>query len=120
MVLGHPCEISPEEKGDESPWRLICPVVEDNARRVTLDGEGHWYAFVLPELVERDDVWYADFRFLATVNVNHLDVSNRVAALSEVGWHSVQRRLAHFLTRTVIDWRDLQQAGEGLHPDNPA
>jgi hypothetical protein len=117
MVLGHPCEISPGEKGDDLPWRLVCPVAEDKDRRVSLDGEGHWYAFPLPDLMEKDDLWYADFRFLATISASHLDPSKRIAALSEVGWHALQRRLAHFLTRVAIDWRDLQEAGEGLHPN---
>jgi hypothetical protein len=117
MVLGHPCEISSGEKGDVSPWRLVCPVAEDRARRIPLDGEGHWYAFPLPDLVEREDVWYADFRFLSTVHSENLVLAKRTASLSEVGWIAVQRRLAHFLTRVAIHWLDLADAGVALHPD---
>ena len=118
MVLGHPCETSEGEKGDQLAWRLVCPVAEDRDRRLTLDGEGHYYAFPLPNLVEREDVWFADFRFLATIDARHLDPAKRIAALSEIGWHAMQRRLAHFLTRVAIDWDDLRDAGEGLHPDS--
>jgi hypothetical protein len=117
MVLGHPCEVSPDEKGATLPWRLICPVVPDADRRVTVDGEGDYYAFPLPSLAEAEDVWYADFRFMSTVEVRYLDPAKRKAALTEEGWYALQRRLVHFLTRIKPDWTDLEDAGVGLHPD---
>jgi hypothetical protein len=98
------------------PWRLVCPVVQDTGRWLTVDGQGHYYAFPLPDLVQREDLWYADFRFLATVGAGYLDPSKRIAVLSELGCYALQRRLAHFLTRVVIDWEDLRDAGEGLYP----
>src|SRR5258708_38010130 len=57
------------------------------------------------------------FRFPATVRKEWLRPENRIAALSEEGWHAFQRRFVHFYTRVVIDWADLKEAGEGLHPD---
>jgi len=117
MVLGHPCEISDGEKGDIQPWRTLCPVFEDRDHRLTLDGETHFFAFPLPNLREDGGLWYADFRFLATMHRQWLHPNNRIAALSEEGWHALQRRLVHFLTRVVIDWSDFKEAGEGLHPD---
>jgi hypothetical protein len=120
MVLGHPCEISAEEKGSGLAWRLVCPVAEDRDRRLTLNGEGDYYAFPLPSLVEKDDLWYADFRFLSTVHVEELPASARVAALSEPGWYALQRRLVHYLTRVQVHWLDLQDVGAGLHPDAAA
>ncbi|MEO8897879.1 MAG: hypothetical protein ABI352_09545 [Candidatus Dormibacter sp.] len=118
MVLGHPCEISADEKGANLPWRLVCPVVPDTARRLTVDGDGDYYAFPLPSLVVEEDLWYADFRFLATVAVSYFDPKLRKAGLSEEGWHALQRRLIHFLTRITPDWLDLEDAGVGLHPDS--
>ncbi len=117
MVLGHPCEISPEEKGANLPWRLVCPVAEDRDRRLSLDGDGDYYAFPLPGLIDKEDLWYADFRFLSTVHVDELRPAGRIAALSEAGWYALQRRLVHYLTRVQVHWLDLQDAGAGLHPD---
>ena len=56
MVLGHPCEVSPDEKGANLQWRLVCPVLSDPDRRVTVDGDGAYYAFPLPYLVGDDDL----------------------------------------------------------------
>jgi len=117
MVLGHPCEVSPNEKGAQLPWRLVCPVVPDTDRRVTVDGDGDYYAFPLPSLVEDEDLWYADFRFLSTVDARYLTSDKRKAALSEEGWYALQRRLVHFLTRIQPHWQDLEDVGAGLHPD---
>jgi hypothetical protein len=116
MVLGHPCELSPLEKGADLQWRLVCPVAEDRDRRLRPDGEGDFYAFPLPNLLEEEDLWYADFRFLGTIDRRYLDPSRRVSALSHPGWLALQRRLVHFLTRVQVHWADLQQAGEDLHP----
>ena len=116
MALGHPCEISEEEKGQVLPWRLVCPVQEDRDRRLTLDGSGDFGAFPLPNLFKDDDLWYADFRFLSTVDARYFDPSQRVAALSYEGWLALQQRLAHFLTRVKVHWVDLVDAGVDLHP----
>ena len=116
MILGHPCELSQLEKGADLPWRLICPVAEDRDRRLRPDGDGNFYAFPLPNLFEAEDLWYADFRFLSTIDRRYLDPSHRVSALSHPGWLALQRRLAHFLTRIQIHWDDLEQAGVDLHP----
>src|SRR5579863_8244065 len=45
MVVGHPCDVSSSEKGAVFPWRTTCAVLEDRDARLTLDGEGHFYAF---------------------------------------------------------------------------
>jgi hypothetical protein len=117
MLLDHPCDTSEDEKGNQQPWRTICLVTEDTEGRLTLDGETHFYTFPLPALRQDDSVWYADFRFVTTVHVDCLELSHRICALSEEAWYSLQRRLAHHKTRVLIDWSDLAQAGEGLHPD---
>lgn len=117
MALGHPCEISAEEKGTNLPWRLVCPVAEDRDRRISLDGSGDFGAFPLPNLFQDEDLWYADFRFLCTVDARYLDPTQRVAALSLEGWLALQRRLVHFLSRVKADWNDLNDAGVDLHPD---
>lgn len=120
MVLGHPCELSPDEKGATLHWRLVCPVVEDKDRIVTVDGTGDFYAFPLPGLVEAEDIWYADFRYLSTVDARYLDATGRRASLSEEGWYALQRRLIHFLTRIKVGWQDLEDAGAGIHPEPTA
>jgi len=71
----------------------------------------------LPDLRADGALWYADFRFLATVHKEWLQLDKRIAALSEEGWHALQRRYVHYQTRVIIDWADLEEAGEGLHPD---
>src|SRR5271155_2380041 len=93
IVMGHPCEISPTEKGEGFPWRALCAVVEDKAARLTLDGEGHFNAFLLPDLLGDGAMWYADFRYMTTVNDAWLTPARRVATLSFEGWQAFQRRL---------------------------
>lgn len=117
ILLGHPCEIAVGEKGDVQPWRTVCPVFEDRDHVLTLDGETHFFAFLLPNLRDDGALWYVDFRFPATVRKEWLRPENRIASLSGEGWHALQRRFVHFHTRVVIDWADLKEAGEGLHPD---
>lgn len=116
MLIQHPCDLSPNEKGGAQPWRHICRVAEDSDHRLTLDGETHFFAFPLPDLRGDGVVWYADFRFVATIHVDWLQPENRIAVLSEEGWHALQRRLIHYHTRILVDWEDLREAGEGLYP----
>jgi hypothetical protein len=115
MVLGHPCEISEGEKGAELPWRTVCPVAADNGR-LTLDGEGDYNAFALPDLHGDGATWYADFRFVSVVHVDWLLADNRIVSLSEAGWLALQRRLVHFLSRVIVHWDDLIAVGADLHP----
>lgn len=117
MVVQHPCDIAPAEKGAAVPWRVVCRVVEDRSGLLTLDGETHFYAFPLPDLRGDGAVWYADFRYLATVEQDWLQPERRIAVLSEEGWYAMQRRLAHYFTRAIIHWDDLEAVGQGLHPD---
>jgi hypothetical protein len=63
------------------------------------------------------ELWYADFRFPTMVCKEWLQPENRIASLSEEGWHALQRRFVHFYTRVVIDWVDFKEAGEGQHPN---
>src|ERR1700676_3960158 len=99
MVVGHPCEVSEGEKGAQLEWRTVCAVHEDREARVTLDGEGHFYAFPLPDLKQDESVWYADFRYLTTIHRDWLTPQRRIAALSAEGWYALQRRWIHFFTR---------------------
>jgi hypothetical protein len=122
MVVGHPCEISPDEKGAAFPWRMMCAVVPDRDARLTLDGEGHFNAFPLPDLLQDGMLWYADFRYLTVVHNDWLTPAKRVATLSFEGWQSFQRRLVHFLTRVEMAPADiavaaLDEAGKPMHPD---
>jgi len=122
IVMGHPCEISPTEKGEGFPWRTLCAVVEDKAARLTLDGEGHFNAFLLPDLLGDGAMWYADFRYMTTVNDAWLTPARRVATLSFEGWQAFQRRLVHFFTRVEMSPDDiavaaLDELGLPMHPD---
>lgn len=122
MVVGHPCDVSPEEKGASFPWRTTCAVFEDHDARLTLDGEGHFYAFPLPDLRQDGKVWYADFRFLTVVSAGWLRLERKIAGLSPVGWYSLQRRWIHYFTRVEMHPADIEDAaidvkGNPLHPD---
>lgn len=122
MVVGHPCEISPDEKGAAFPWRTMCAVVPDRDARLTLDGEGHFNAFPLPDLLQDGTMWYADFRYLSVIHNDWLTPARRVATLSFEGWQAFQRRLVHFLTRVEMAPADiavaaLDEAGKPMHPD---
>jgi hypothetical protein len=123
MVVGHPCEISPNEKGAAFPWRTTCPVVEDKDARITLDGEGHYYAFPLPDLRHDGATWYADLRFLTVIHTEWLTPDRLLATLSPDGWNALQRRWIHFFTRVEMHPDDIAQAGVDrtsglpLHPD---
>ncbi|MDA8357421.1 MAG: hypothetical protein M0Z95_14270 [Actinomycetota bacterium] len=122
MVVGHPCEISPGEKGATFPWRTTCAVVPDNDARLTLDGEGHFNAFPLPDLLQDGTLWYADLRYLTVIHKDWLTAARRVATLSFEGWQAFQRRLIHFLTRVEMHPDDiavaaLDEAGQPMHPD---
>ena len=122
MVVGHPCEVSPEEKGAEFPWRATCPVVEDRYARLTLDGEGHLYAFPLPDLLGDGRIWYADLRFITVIQKDFLTPAKCVATLSPEGWYALQRRWIYFFTRVEMHPADIAVAavdelGVPLHPD---
>ena len=122
MVVGHPCEISPGEKGAVFPWRTTCAVLPDEDARMTLDGEGHFYAFPLPDLLQDGTLWYADLRFLTVIRDEWLTPARRVATLSFEGWQAFQRRLIHFFTRVEMHPADiavaaLDEAGRPMHPD---
>jgi hypothetical protein len=122
MVVGHPCEISPGEKGANFPWRTTCAVVSDKKGHLTLDGEGHFNAFPLPDLLQDGDLWYADLRYLTVVHNDWLTPARRIATLSFAGWQAFQRRLVHFLTRVEMHPADiamaaLDEAGLPMHPD---
>jgi hypothetical protein len=122
MVVGHPCEVSPEEKGAAFPWRTVCAVFEDKDARLTLDGEGHFYAFPLPDLRQDGKTWYVDFRFLTVIHKEWLTPEGRVAVLSPEGWYALQRRWIHFFTRVEMHPADIAGAavdadGRPLHPD---
>jgi hypothetical protein len=122
MVVGHPCDISPGEKGASFPWRTTCAVFQDSDARLTLDGEGHYYAFPLPDLRHDGEVWFADFRFLTTIHESWLTPARWVASLSPVGWYALQRRWIHYFTRVEMHPMDIEDAavdadGAPLHPD---
>jgi hypothetical protein len=122
MVVGHPCEISPREKGATFPWRTTCAVLPDEDARLTLDGEGHLNAFPLPDLLQDGAMWYADFRYLTVIHNDWLTPARRVATLSFEGWQAFQRRLIHFLTRVEMHPADiavaaLDETGRPMHPD---
>jgi hypothetical protein len=116
MVMGHPCDVSPEEKGAVTPWRTLCRVVEDKDALVTLDGTGHFFAFPLPGLKGDETVWYADFRFTTVVDERYLNPDRRIAALSLDGWLALQRRIAHFYSRGLLDVSYLA-INAAHHPD---
>lgn len=116
MVLGHPCDISPDEKGAVTPWRTLCRVVMDKDALVTIDGTGHFFAFPLPGLKGDEAVWYADFRFTTVVDERYLNPDRRIAALSLDGWLALQRRIAHFYSRGLLDVSYLA-LNAGHHPD---
>lgn len=122
IVMGHPCEISPTEKGAAFPWRTVCTVVPDKDARLTLDGEGHFNAFLLPDLLGDGMTYYADFRFQTTIHKDWLTSIRRVATLSFDGWQAFQRRLVHYQTRIEMAPEDiavaaLDEAGRPMHPD---
>jgi hypothetical protein len=122
IVMGHPCEISPTEKGAAFPWRTLCAVVPDKDARLSLDGEGHFNAFLLPDLLGDGITYYADFRFHTTVHKDRLTPDRRVATLSFEGWQALQRRLVHYQTRIEMAPADiataaLDEAGHPMHPD---
>ena len=119
MVLGHPCDISPEEKGAVTPWRTLCRVVMDKDALVTIDGTGHFFAFPLPGLKGDEAVWYADFRFITVVDERYLNPDRRIAALSLDGWLALQRRIAHFYSRGLLDVPYLALNAHH-HPDGEA
>ena len=121
MVLGHPCEISPTEKGAQYPWRTTCAVIEDKDSMMSLDGRGQFYAFPLPDLFHDERTWYADFRALTVIHDDWLTVDKRVASLSEKGWYALQRRYVYFVTRVEMHPQDIadaavDQSGKPLHP----
>lgn len=122
MVVGHPCEISSGEKGATFPWRTVCAVVQDKDARLTLDGEGHFNAFLLPDLLQDGMLWYADLRFLTVIHNDWLTPARRVATLSFEGWQAFQRRLIHFFTRVEMHPDDIavaamDETGRPMHPD---
>jgi hypothetical protein len=122
MIVGHPCEVSPEEKGAAFLWRTVCAVFEDKDARLTMDGEGHFYAFPLPDLHQDGKTWYADFRFLSVIQRDWLTPERRIAALSPEGWYALQRRWIYFFTRVEMHPLDIADAavdsdGTPLHPD---
>ena len=122
MVIGHPCEVSPDEKGSSFPWRTTCAVLEDRDARLTLDGEGHFYAFPLPDLRRDGKLWFADFRFLSVIHEDWLTSDRRVAVLSPRGWQALQRGWVHYFTRVEMHLDDIADAsldaqGVPLHPD---
>jgi hypothetical protein len=122
MVVGHPCDVSPEEKGAGFLWRTTCAVVEDRDARLSLDGDGHFYAFPLPDLRGDGTIWFADFRFLTVIHKDWLTPARRVAVLSPAGWYALQRRWIHYFTRVEVHPDDIADAaidadGIPLHPD---
>ena len=56
----------------------------------------------------------ADFRLIATVASNDLRPEDRVAALSNAGILRLQQRLAHYMTRVVIDLPTLSEVCEAV------
>lgn len=123
MLMSHPCETSESEKGGQFEWRTVCLVAEDRDARITLDGEGDYYAFVLPDMKRNESVWYVDFRYPSVVHKDWLTPTNRVASLSSAGWVALQRRHIHFATRVEMHPDDIQannidRDGRPLHPDD--
>ena len=56
----------------------------------------------------------ADFRLIATVPSSDLRPDDRVASLSNAGILRLQQRLAHYMTRVVIDLPTLSEACEAV------
>jgi hypothetical protein len=119
LLMPHPCDISPTEKGAKTPWRTLCRVAQDKEALVTIDGSGHFFAFPLPGLRGDESVWYADFRYTTVVDKQLLTPDRRVAALSIDGWLALQRRIAHFYSRGLLDVPYLALNAQH-HPDGQA
>ncbi|MCY4518446.1 MAG: hypothetical protein OXB99_14545 [Acidimicrobiaceae bacterium] len=86
--------------------QIIAPVHERS--RTLWRGDYDWMP--LPELrIAESRAVAANLRELSSVPTANLEAGHRVAAMSEVGIQLLQQRMAHHLTRVVIDLSTLAE-----------
>ena len=110
IVLAHPCSM---RQGAHVRSHVQMAAVQPGAPIGFPQWDGNYAVMPLPDLLApRDRTQRAAFEMTGRVPSAQLNVDRRVACLSTVGLLLLLQRLAHYLTRVVIDLDTLLESVE--------
>jgi hypothetical protein len=108
MVITHACSM---REGSALRGRLVVARVLPRRNAIALPWSGNFRVMPLPDLIPGvpPGNWSANFEDLGNVVTDCLDLSSRVACLDDRGLVLLQQRLAHHLTRSVVETQVLYE-----------
>lgn len=100
IVISHPCSMRTTH--GRLKERLLMARVQEG-RPVPIPWHGHFGIMPLPELMENERPYYADFEELGTVASDDLRVTRRIAVLDDLGCSLLQQRFTNSVARYVVE-----------------